>query len=40
MLAIFTIVAALAATAFAAPADPVLGITVPSSPAQTSTAVG
>jgi len=40
MLAIFTLVAALAATAFAAPADPVLGITVPAGPAATTTAVG
>jgi len=38
MLAIFTVVAALAVTAFAAPADPI-GITIPA-PAATSTAVG
>jgi len=38
MLAIFTVVAALAATAFAAPADPVLGITIPAAPAATTSA--
>jgi len=39
MLAIFTVVAALAATAFAAPSDPI-GITIPAGPAATSTAAG